>query len=669
MSENMDFTLFQRLTRIFSRPLVRSSFNNTLKLKRRYYNKFNFQTTPWNYSVFANIQRSNDRWFDRIYQDSLSNQDRVLRYREFEIMETMPEIARALEIYADECTVSTRMQDILDIDSSNTYIKDILWRLFYDTLDVKSNLWGWTKQMCKYGDYYLLLYLDANNGVTHTMGLPEKEILRLEGLDPNNPDYVKFRWETENIDFENFQVVHFRLGWNDKYFPYGVSLLEPARRIYRQLSMQEDVMMAYRIARSPERRVFYIDQEGVPPEMQEAYLEKIRSNLRSNQVVNHDSGEIYKRYNAWSIEDDIFIPKRGANDTTRIESLPGGQYVGVIDDIKYLRNKLFTALGVPSSYLEDKEGAEDKESLAQKDVRFAATVCRIQSYVVAALEKIAQVHLAILGFSGEDIMNFSLKLNNPSKIWENQELEFWRTKLDLASAAENKLSRQYVFKKFFGFTDDEIRINLMQLFGDTKFMASLEVAKAMYTNAASGQQMGAGGGGIGGGMGGGLGGGLGGDLGGGLGGMMGDLGGGSMGGGDMGGGLDLEGGLGGETGGGLGGGEAPSGGEGGGEGLKVVPGRHKEDSERARGTSHRTKGAHSDYSPVLKDKRREGAKKRSKKSKVTIGTFNKPQNHLMHNMIFESEDDDMSTRSLEILESIDYILESLENGEKKWGGK
>lgn len=663
MDGNLNFSLLQRLTRIFSGPLARKRFNNSLKLKRRYYNKFNYQQVPWNFSVFGNIHKTEQRWLERAYQDSLNDQERIMRYREFELMETMPEIARALEIYADECTVSTKLTDVLDIESNNIYLKEVLWRLFYDTLDIKGNLWGWVKNCLKYGDYFLLLYLDEEFGITHTMGLPEKEIRRVEGLDKNNPDYVKFRWETEGIDFENFQVVHFRLGMNDKYAPYGVSILEACRRIYRQLSMQEDVMMAYRIARSPERRVFYIDQEGIPPELQEAYFEKIKSNLRSNQIVNNDTGEVYKRYNAWSIEDDIFIPKRGPNDTTRIESLPGGQYVGVIDDIKYLRAKLFTALGIPSSYLEDKEGSEDKESLAQKDVRFASTISRIQTYIISALEKIAQIHLTILGFRSEDLVNFKLKLNNPSKIWELQELEFWRTKIDLASAAEGKLSNEFIYKKFFGFSDEEIRDNHTQMYGNVKFSTSLEFVKSQYMQELASQFASPASAGLGGGGGelGGVGGGLGGPMGGLGGGGLGDLLGGAGGGGA---GLGApaattsapEAGTVPEPGGGGSGGE----GGGGGGGLKVVPSRHKEEDERSRGAKTNSPHAHSEYRKVTKDQRRYSGPRKRKNSKLfNIDTFNKPQKFMSIGKIFEEEDFEGSERIDEAIEQLSSMLGEL----------
>ena len=179
-----------------------------------------------------------------------------------------------------------------------------------------------------------------------------------------------------NMTFENWQIGHFRVLGNDRYAPYGTSVLEPARRIWRQLTLLEDAMMAYRIVRSPERRVFYIDIGNIAPQDVEQYMERVKTTMKRNQIVDSKTGRVDLRYNPMSIDEDYFIPVR-ANNNTRVENLPGGTYTGDIDDVKYLRDKLFSALKVPASYLSRAEGAdEDKATLAQKDIRIARTIQR-----------------------------------------------------------------------------------------------------------------------------------------------------------------------------------------------------------------------------------------------------------------------------------------------------
>jgi hypothetical protein len=355
--------------------------------------------------------------------------------------------------------------------------------------------------------------IDEKFGVKSVIALPSSEIERLEGMDSTNPNYIQYQWNSAGMTFENWQIAHFRILGHDKYAPYGTSILEPARRIWRQLTLMEDAMMAYRVIRSSERRLFKIDVGAIPPNEVEQYMEKIVTQLKRHSVVDSKSGRVDLRYNPMSIEEDYFIPVRPGS-ATEITNLAGGQNTTAIDDVKYLRDKLFSALKIPQSYLTMGEGAqEDKTTLAQKDIRFARTIQRLQRVIISELEKIGIIHLYTLGFRGDDLLSFNLALNNPSKIAELQELEHWKQKFDIAgSATEGYFSRRWVAEHIFGMSHEEFIRNQREMYYDRKHDASLQtVAEAAAT-----------GGGLGGGdLGGGLGGDLGGDLGGGLGGDLG----------------------------------------------------------------------------------------------------------------------------------------------------
>ena len=280
------------------------------------------------------------------------------------------------------------------------------------------------------------------------------------------------------MTLENWQIAHFRVLGNDKHAPYGTSVLEPARRIWRQLTLLEDAMMAYRITRSPERRVFKIDVGGIAPQDVEQYMQKVMTQMKRHQVVDPNTGRVDLRYNPLSIEEDYFIPIRGGQSSTNIENLPGGQFTAQIEDVKYLRDKLFSALKVPQSYLSMGEGAtEDKTTLAQKEIRFARTIQRLQRVLISELEKVGIVHLYTMGYRGDDLLNFKLRLNNPSKIAEMQELEHWKTKFDIAGAAtEGYFSRRWVSENLLGLSQEEYLRMQREMFTDKKFMASLEGA-------------------------------------------------------------------------------------------------------------------------------------------------------------------------------------------------
>jgi len=471
---NQDSLLYRQLTRLFSGPIVNYRAQTQRKFRKRQLDK---KASMFKSAGGLEFKKSdNDNIFQGINADTIMNYDRLLRYSDFDQMEYTPEIASSLDIYADEITTSTRITPLLTIDCHNQEIKDILEALYLKVLNVEHNLFGWARTMCKYGDFFLYLDIDDEKGVESAIGLPANQIERLEGEDKTNPNYIQYQWNAAGLTFEQWQIGHFRILGNDRYAPYGTSVLEPVRRIWRQLTLLEDAMMAYRITRSPERRVFYFDVGTIPSDDIEQFIEKAKTQLRRNQVVDPNTGRVDLRYNPMSIDEDYYIPVRGAANNTRIETLAGGQYTGDIDDVKYLRDKLFSGLKIPASYLARGEGAdEDKTTLAQKDIRFARTIQRIQRAIVSELEKIGIVHLYTLGFRSEDLIAFKLHLNNPSKIAELQELEHWKVKFDTASGATEKyFSRRWIAKHIFNLSDEEYQRSQREMYYDAWFDASLE---------------------------------------------------------------------------------------------------------------------------------------------------------------------------------------------------
>jgi len=490
---NKQSTLFKRLTRLFSGPLVDYDTPAVTQTNRRDIRKYNFTSSTG--KEFKKKEYYNP--FGDLNNKVLYARNRQIRYTDFEQMEYMPEIASALDIYADEITTSTIFNPIVAIDCHNREIKNILHTLLYSVLGVESNLFGWARSMCKYGDYFLYLDIDDQLGITNAIPLPVREVERIEGQDPTNPNYIQYFWEhaegTKGVTFENWQVCHFRMNGNDQYVPYGTSMLEPARRIWRQLTMLEDAMMAYRIVRSPERRVFYIDVGNIPAEDVEQYIEQVKTQMKRSQIVDQDSGRVDLRYNAMSVDEDYYIPVRGSANNTRIETLAGGQFTGDIDDVNYLRDKLFSALKIPKAYLAQGDSMEDKTTLAQKDIRFARTIQRLQRVTLAELEKMCIIHLYTLGFRESDLLCFKLSLNNPSKIAELQELEHMRTKFDIAGAAtDGYFSKAWIYKNIFKIADEDVERIQVEQIGDGKFTQYLEQIATEQT--AEGGDAGGGGG-------------------------------------------------------------------------------------------------------------------------------------------------------------------------------
>ena len=477
---NSENSLYKKLTRLFSGPIVNWDRQTPRKLRRR---DLDIRSKWIKSAGGAPFKKSAFNPYSKLSANYFSNHNRAERYVDFDQMEYSPEIATALDIYADEITTSSELRELLTIKCPNQEVKTVLQNLYHNIMNLEHNMFGWSRTTCKYGDFFLYLEVDDDEGIKRVFGLPSIEVERLEGEDENNPNYVQFQWNSGGQTFENWQIAHFRILGQDKYHPYGTSILEPARRIFRQLDLLENAMMAYRIVRSPERRVFYIDVGHIEPDDIEQYVLKMQANLKKHSITDDDTGRVDLRYNPMNIEEDYFIPVRGKDRGTKIDTLPGGQWTGDVDDVKYLREKLLTAIKIPGEYLMSGEGDGQQSSLAQKDIRFARTILRLQKSIVSELVKVGQIHLFTLGYRGEDLTNFKLTLNNPSQLAELQELESWRTKFEVAAAAnEGFFSRRWIYEKLFGLTKEEIRRIEIERFTDKKMDALYELAGEEVTS-------------------------------------------------------------------------------------------------------------------------------------------------------------------------------------------
>jgi hypothetical protein len=373
-------------------------------------------------------------------------------------MEYTPELASALDIYADESVAGDEKDRVFHIFSTNEAIKQALEDLFYNVLNVEFNLRGWVRNLVKYGDLFLLNELNPDHGIVRVVPLPVNEIEREEGYDPQDPALYRFRWVTlGNRELDCWQVTHMRLLGNDQFLPYGMSVIESARRIWRQLILIEDAMLTYRIVRAPERRVFYIDVGNTPPEEVPLLVEDAKRNIRSSPVVDRTSGRVDLRYNPVSIEEDFWIPVRGTETGTKIETLQGGQNAAAVEDVQYIQRKLFAAIKIPKAYLGYDDMLSSKATLAQEDIRFSRTIAVIQKTVIAEMNRLAIMHLYCLGFPEQELQDFSLRLSNPSTVAQQQKLELLRAKAEIAGAfPDGMVDKEWVRKEVIGFTDEHI---------------------------------------------------------------------------------------------------------------------------------------------------------------------------------------------------------------------
>ena len=393
-------------------------------------------------------------------------------FRDYDAMDMDPIIGSALDIYADESTTKNEYGDVLQIKSTNENVREILHNLFYDIMNVEFNLWPWIRNLVKYGDAFLALEIMPGKGIINVAPHSTYNVERLEGTDPNNPDYVKYKVELDRFgkqEYEQYEMAHFRMLSDTNFLPYGKSMVEGARRIWKQLSLMEDAMLIHRIMRAPEKRVFKIDIGNIPPVEVDNYMQKIINKMKKTPFVNKDTGDYNLKYNIQNLTEDFFLPVRGSDSGTSIENLQGLEYAA-IEDIEYLRAKLFAALRVPKAYLSYDENVNGKATLAAEDVRFARTIERIQRTVVSELAKIAVVHLAANGIEDSEMTNFELTLTNASTIYEQEKVNLWSEKVRLASdvKALNMLSSDWAYNNVFGLSQDEIDIERAKVILDLK---------------------------------------------------------------------------------------------------------------------------------------------------------------------------------------------------------
>ncbi len=388
-------------------------------------------------------------------------------------MDMDPIIASALDIYADECLTLNEMKEMLVIHSKNQNIKKILHNLFYDILNIEGNLWSWTRNMCKYGDFFLRLYITPEYGIYMVEPISAYNVERVENTDPYNKRYVKFQirpTDTSQAEvLENYEMAHFRLLSDSNFLPYGKAMIEPARRVWKQLSLMEDAMLIHRIMRAPERRIFKIDVGAIPPNEVDAYMEKLISKVKKVPFIDERTGDYNLRFNLQSMVEDIYLPTRGGDSGTEIDTLAGMEWTG-IEDLDYIKHKMMAALKIPKAFLGYEEGLSGKATLASEDVRFARTIQRIQRILISELSKIAIVHLYAQGYKDESLVDFELELTNPSTIFEREKVEIWGEKVTVASdMIEMKLfSKDWIYKNIFNMSDEDIMDISDEILEDTK---------------------------------------------------------------------------------------------------------------------------------------------------------------------------------------------------------
>lgn len=423
-----------------------------------------------------------------------------LMYRDADLMDAFPEIGAALDIVAEESCLPNDDGMVITVQSKSERVKSILEDLFVNRLNLQLTAQMVIRAMCKYGNQFMMLDVDHKNGVKGWKQLPVFNVERIEsgiqnpygagasiaanGVNIDDADLsTQFIWLDDNnsqIPFRDWQIAHFRLLTNSMYLPYGVSYLNAARRHWRMLSLMEDMMLIYRLERSIERRVYKIFVGAIDDADVGAYVEQIANEFKRTPIIDPVTGQLDLRKNILGVDQDLFIPVRDENAPTPIDTLSAGQNITALDDIKFIQNKVLTALRIPKTFLNFEETAGDGKNLALMDVRFARTINRIQQAFLMELTKVASIHLFLLGFDDE-LNNFTLSMKNPSTQAEQLEIENLQKKIDAVRDAVSDpgnglpvMSTTRALKNIMKWSEKDIKENFEEIRLEKGIAAELE---------------------------------------------------------------------------------------------------------------------------------------------------------------------------------------------------
>ena len=469
-------TIFSRLQKLFStNTIVRKTDRGVKVIDTDEYQNMTTNLVD----RFMKLKVSN--YASGTVESSLAYQQvRIDLFRDYDSMDSDPILSAALNVYADECTARNEFGNVLKIHHDDAEIKQILENLFYDILNVEFNLWPWARNLVKYGDFYLQLEMAEELGIVNVLPLSTYEMSRVEGFDPQNPQRVKFVYapyqnpysgpsSTPKKEYENYEIAHFRLNGDSNFLPYGKSMIEGGRRVWKQLQLMEDAMLIHRVMRAPEKRIFKVDVGNIPPNEVDNYMQKIINSSKKVPFVDERTGEYNLKYNMQNLIEDYYMPVRGSDNGTSIDTLKGLEY-NMIDDINYLKNKFMAALQIPKAYLGYEEDTNGKATLAAMDVRFAKTIERIQRVIVSELTKIAIVHLYAQGIDDDRLTNFTLELTIPSKIYEQEKVELYTSKVALIQQMQQTkmVSKEWMYDAILNMAKDEQEKMAEQVLEDTK---------------------------------------------------------------------------------------------------------------------------------------------------------------------------------------------------------
>jgi hypothetical protein len=395
---------------------------------------------------------------------------RLMMFRDYELMDQDPILHSALDLYSEECAIRNEFGEIVKIKCEDEEINEVLHNLFYNVLNVNFNLRSWVRSFVKYGDFFMKLNIVDKLGIVDTVTMSPYDVTRVEEVNKSTGK-IDTKYAIEGYKFRGelqpYEMAHFRLQSDINFLPYGKSAIEGARRVWKQLNLAEDAMLIHRIIRAPQKRVFSIEVGNLNANEVDPYMKNMINSMKKVPLIDEQTGDYNLKYNIQNITEDFYLPVRNGESGNKIDTLEalGNE---TIEDIEYFKNKMFAALRIPKAWLGFEESVGSKSLLSAEDVRFARTIENMQAVIVGELTKIAKIHLFAQGYNEDDLESFTISLNSPSIVYEQEKLELWKGRIELADSirAGKMLSEKWIYENIYQMTSNEIESQKEEVLND-----------------------------------------------------------------------------------------------------------------------------------------------------------------------------------------------------------
>jgi len=447
-----------------------------------------------------------DRAYNELMYATL-DVDKYRRIRDYRTMSQFAEVADALDEICDEFLnedehgniINLKFRSVVDFDALVTRQINEEFEKFINLFDLKENGWEYVRSMLVDGELYFenIIHEDhVKEGILGVLNVP------VQAIDPVYDNFqnmhikayllrkAKHHKEAEEefnsmqdkdfIPLEKNQVTYVNSGtWNENK-TFRIPFIENARRAYRQLSLVEDSIIIYRLVRAPERLVFNVDVGNMSTPKAEAYIRKLMQNYWSKKTFSLDENKRVDSFNPQSMLDAYWFPKREGSTGTEVNTLPGGQNLGELQDLNYFIKKLYKALKVPTNRIEtDTSQYSADANVLREELKFANFIVRLQHQFSVGLKEAFITHLKLRGMwknfeLRENI--FDLTFTPPRNYFELRRQQIMDLKLNnFTNVTSNEsISQGYGQKEWLGWTDEMVKANRQWLRKDAALQFELD---------------------------------------------------------------------------------------------------------------------------------------------------------------------------------------------------